>query len=160
MKPVKRTSPFRVFNMEPRGATNRHAGFAEPTSLLLGNQMTTDEILRVFERAKPVETISEYEKEQQAIRSNFERLKQERINRQAAASKETPQHFYPQTTRTENNMTLPLSADEQSALSKLMNILKPLRDFADGLEITLTLLLIDTLLLAASHPDKGVEDFA
>jgi DNA-binding MarR family transcriptional regulator len=57
-------------------------------------------------------------------------------------------------------MTLPLSADEQSALSKLMTILKPLRDFADGLEITLTLPLIDTLLLAASHPDKGVEDFA
>jgi DNA-binding MarR family transcriptional regulator len=57
-------------------------------------------------------------------------------------------------------MTLPLSADEQSALSKLMTILKPLRDFADGLEITLTLPLIDTLLLAASHPDKGVDDFA
>jgi hypothetical protein len=35
-----------------------------------------------------------------------------------------------------------------------------LRDFADGLEITLTLPLIDTLLLAASHPDKGVDDFA
>jgi DNA-binding MarR family transcriptional regulator len=58
------------------------------------------------------------------------------------------------------NMTLPLSADEKSALSKLMHILKPLRDFADGLELTLTLPLIDTLLLAASHPDKGVEDFA
>jgi DNA-binding MarR family transcriptional regulator len=57
-------------------------------------------------------------------------------------------------------MTLPLSADEQSALSKLMIILKPLRDFADGLEITLTLPLIHTLLLAASHPDKGVDDFA
>jgi DNA-binding MarR family transcriptional regulator len=57
-------------------------------------------------------------------------------------------------------MTLPLSADEQSALSKLMTILKPPRDFADGLEITLTLPLIDTLLLAASHPDKGVDDFA
>ena len=57
-------------------------------------------------------------------------------------------------------MTLPLSADEQSALSKLMTILKPLRDFADCLEITLTLPLIDTLLLAASHPDKGVDDFA
>jgi hypothetical protein len=51
-------------------------------------------------------------------------------------------------------MTLPLSADENSALSKLMTILKPLRDFADGLELTLTLPLIDTLLLAASHPDK------
>ena len=41
-----------------------------------------------------------------------------------------------------------------------MTILKPLRDFADGLEITLTLPLIDTLLLAASHFDKGVDDFA
>jgi hypothetical protein len=41
-----------------------------------------------------------------------------------------------------------------------MTILKPLRDFADGLELTLTLPLIDTLLLAASHPDKGIDDFA
>jgi hypothetical protein len=57
-------------------------------------------------------------------------------------------------------MTLPLSADEKSAISKLMTILKPLRDFADGLEITMTLPLIDALLLAASHPDKGVDDFA
>jgi DNA-binding MarR family transcriptional regulator len=57
-------------------------------------------------------------------------------------------------------MTLPLSADEKTALSKLMQILKPLRDFADGLEVTLTLPLIDTLLLAASHRDKGVDDFA
>jgi DNA-binding MarR family transcriptional regulator len=60
----------------------------------------------------------------------------------------------------ENNMTLLLRADEKSALAKLMQILKPLRDFADGLEVTLTLPLIDTLLLAASHPDKGVDDFA
>jgi DNA-binding MarR family transcriptional regulator len=44
--------------------------------------------------------------------------------------------------------------------SKLMTILKPQRDFADGLEITMTLPLIDALLLAASHPDKGVDDFA
>jgi hypothetical protein len=49
--------------------------------------MTTDEILKVFEQAKPVETISEYEKEQQAIRSNFERLKSERLAREAASSK-------------------------------------------------------------------------
>jgi hypothetical protein len=87
MKPVKRTSPFQVFNLEPRGVTNRRAGFAEPTSLLLGNQMTTDEILRVFEQAKPVETISEYKKQQQAMRTNFERLKAERLAREAAASK-------------------------------------------------------------------------
>jgi hypothetical protein len=57
-------------------------------------------------------------------------------------------------------MTLPLSADEKSALSKLMTIMKPLRDFTDGLEVTLTLPLIDTLLLPAYHPDKGVDDFA
>jgi hypothetical protein len=86
MKPVKRNSPFLVFNMEPRGATNRHAGFAEPTSLLLGNQMT-DEVLRVFEQVRPVETISEYERERLAVRANFERLKAERLAREAATSK-------------------------------------------------------------------------
>jgi hypothetical protein len=35
--------------------------------------MTTDEILRVFEQAKPVSAISEYEREQRPIRSNYER---------------------------------------------------------------------------------------
>jgi hypothetical protein len=48
----------------------------------------------------------------------------------------------------------------ESASYFATQILKPLRDFADGLELTLTLPLIDTLLLAASHPDKGVDDFA
>jgi hypothetical protein len=47
--------------------------------------MNTIEILRVFEQAKPVQAISEYEKEQQAIRSNFERLKSERLAREASA---------------------------------------------------------------------------
>ena len=49
--------------------------------------MNTTEILKVFEQAKPVETISEYEKEQQAMRANFERLKAERLAREAATSK-------------------------------------------------------------------------
>jgi len=49
--------------------------------------MTTTELLDVFEQAKPIETISEYGKEQQAIRSNFERLKAERLAREAVAPK-------------------------------------------------------------------------
>jgi hypothetical protein len=49
--------------------------------------MTTDEILKVFEQAKPVETISEYQKEQQAIRDNYHRLRLERQGREMAASK-------------------------------------------------------------------------
>ena len=50
------------------------------------NKMTTDEILKVFEQAKPVPVINEYEREQQAIRSNFERLKSERLAREATKS--------------------------------------------------------------------------
>jgi hypothetical protein len=43
--------------------------------------MNTTEILKVFEQAKPVQAISEYEKEQQAMRTNFERLQLLRNNR-------------------------------------------------------------------------------
>jgi hypothetical protein len=43
--------------------------------------MNTTEILKVFEQAKPVQAISEYEKEQQAMRTNFERLQPLRNNR-------------------------------------------------------------------------------
>jgi hypothetical protein len=79
MKPVKRSRPFSKFKLLlQRMSCN---------PLAKEFQMTTDEILRVFEQAEPVETISEYEKEQQAIRSNFERLKRERLAREAAASK-------------------------------------------------------------------------
>jgi hypothetical protein len=45
--------------------------------------MTTNEILKVFEQAKPVETISEYQREQQAMRANLERLKRERLQRES-----------------------------------------------------------------------------
>jgi hypothetical protein len=48
--------------------------------------MTTDEVLKVFEQAKPVPTISEYEKEQLAIKSNYHRLRAERLAREATKS--------------------------------------------------------------------------
>jgi hypothetical protein len=43
-----------------------------------------EEAERLFEQAKPLKAISEYQKEQQAIRSNFERLKAQRLAREAA----------------------------------------------------------------------------
>jgi hypothetical protein len=49
--------------------------------------MNTNEIDKVFEQAKPAPTINEYEKEQQATRANFERLKAERLASEATASK-------------------------------------------------------------------------
>jgi len=42
---------------------------------------------RLFEPARPVKTMSEYEREQQAIRDNYHRLRLERQAREAAASK-------------------------------------------------------------------------
>jgi hypothetical protein len=45
--------------------------------------MTTDEILKVFQ-PQPAPTVNEYQREQRAIRSNFERLKAERLAREAA----------------------------------------------------------------------------
>jgi hypothetical protein len=42
-----------------------------------------EEAERLFEQAKPGPAISEYQREQQAIRSNFERLKAERLAREA-----------------------------------------------------------------------------
>jgi hypothetical protein len=54
-------------------------------------RMTTDEILRVFEQAKPAPTMSEYEREQQAIRSIFERLKAQRRAREEAVSRNDPE---------------------------------------------------------------------
>ena len=41
-----------------------------------------------FKQAKPEPNITEYQREQLAIRSNFERLKSERLAREAAASSE------------------------------------------------------------------------
>jgi hypothetical protein len=52
-----------------------------------GTKMTTNEVLEIFEQKKPAPAITEYERAQQAIRSNFERLKFERLAREAAASK-------------------------------------------------------------------------
>jgi hypothetical protein len=79
MKPVKRSRPFPKFKRQLQRMSRN--------PLAKEFRMTTDEILRVFERAKPVEAISEYQREQLAIRSNFERLKAERLAREAAASK-------------------------------------------------------------------------
>ena len=44
----------------------------------------TDEAERLFARPQPAQTISEYEREQQRIRANMERLKAERLAREAA----------------------------------------------------------------------------
>ena len=38
---------------------------------------------KLFDRAEPAPTVSEYEKEQLAIRANYERLKSERHAREA-----------------------------------------------------------------------------
>jgi hypothetical protein len=50
------------------------------------NDQILEEAERLFEQAKPVQAISEYQREQQAIRSNFERLKAERLARKTASS--------------------------------------------------------------------------
>jgi hypothetical protein len=49
------------------------------------NDQILEDAERLFEQTKPVPTISEYEKEQRAIRSNYERLKRERLEREAAS---------------------------------------------------------------------------
>lgn len=36
--------------------------------------MTPEQILQLFEQAEPAPTISEYEREQRALRANYERL--------------------------------------------------------------------------------------
>jgi hypothetical protein len=48
------------------------------------NDRVLKEAERLFEQVRPAPTIGEYEREQQAIRSNFERLKAERLAREAA----------------------------------------------------------------------------
>jgi hypothetical protein len=45
--------------------------------------MTPEQILQLFEQAEPAPTISEYEREQRTIRANYERLKAERLAREA-----------------------------------------------------------------------------
>jgi hypothetical protein len=45
--------------------------------------MTPEQILQLFKQAEPAPTISEYEREQRAIRANYERLKAERLAREA-----------------------------------------------------------------------------
>jgi hypothetical protein len=47
------------------------------------NDQILEEALRIFEPAQTAPAISEYEREQQAIRSNFERLKAERLARES-----------------------------------------------------------------------------
>jgi hypothetical protein len=49
--------------------------------------MTPKDFLNIFEQqAKPEPNITEYEREQLAIKANYERLKAERLAREAAAS--------------------------------------------------------------------------
>ena len=45
-----------------------------------------EEAKRLFDQAKPAPIISEYEREQQAIKANYERLRAERLAREAAAA--------------------------------------------------------------------------
>jgi hypothetical protein len=87
MKPIKLISRFHGFKLEPEDASSRRVAFVGWKPPLLGNQNDYQRIQKVFEQAKPVETISEYEKEQQAMRANLERLKAERLAIGAAASK-------------------------------------------------------------------------
>jgi hypothetical protein len=44
---------------------------------------TNQEALQLFKQAEPAPTISEYQREQLAIRANYERLKAERLAREA-----------------------------------------------------------------------------
>jgi hypothetical protein len=46
------------------------------------NNQILEEALKLFESAMPAPTISEYHREQQAIKANYERLKQERLERE------------------------------------------------------------------------------
>jgi hypothetical protein len=48
------------------------------------NDQILEETLRIFAPVQTAPTISEYEREQQAIRANFERLRAERRAREAA----------------------------------------------------------------------------
>jgi hypothetical protein len=47
------------------------------------NDKNFQEAAKLFDRAEPAPTVSDYEKEQQALRANFERLKAERQAREA-----------------------------------------------------------------------------
>jgi hypothetical protein len=47
------------------------------------NNKNFQEAERLFDRAEPAPTVSEYEKEQLTIRANYERLKSERQTREA-----------------------------------------------------------------------------
>jgi hypothetical protein len=47
------------------------------------NDKNFQEAEKVFDRAQPVPTVSEYEREQQSFRANYERLKTERQAREA-----------------------------------------------------------------------------
>jgi hypothetical protein len=51
------------------------------------NDTTLEAALRIFKQLAPTPTSSEYEREQQRIRANYERLKAERLAREAAANK-------------------------------------------------------------------------
>ena len=51
------------------------------------NERVLKEALKLFQPAQTTPHISEYEREQQAIKANFERLKSERLARESTASK-------------------------------------------------------------------------
>jgi hypothetical protein len=46
------------------------------------NDPNFEAAMALFEKPKPAPTVTEYEREQQAIRLNFERLKAERLARE------------------------------------------------------------------------------
>jgi hypothetical protein len=51
------------------------------------NDRILEDAERLFETPQPAPAISEYEREQQRRFANFERLRRERLEREAAASK-------------------------------------------------------------------------
>jgi hypothetical protein len=53
------------------------------------NDTTLEEAQRLFRQPAPAPTMTEYQLEQQRIRANYERLKAERLAREAAANKPT-----------------------------------------------------------------------
>jgi len=55
---------------------------------------------------------------------------------------------------------IPINDDDRSALYNLSAALRPLRNLANELEITLTLPLVETLLAVAIHPDKTIGELA
>jgi hypothetical protein len=69
-------------------------GLTQPSAQTLHNEdqmndTNLEEALQLFNQPVPAPTMTEYQLEQQRIRANYERLKAERLAREAAANKPT-----------------------------------------------------------------------